>query len=413
MKHRHCRSQLPRGLSHRSVGSNPTGGLDVCLLVVLVFSGRGLCDELLTLPEESYWLWCVVVCDQETSWMRRPWPTGSCCAKRKNERRILITQILLHVTSGLLDPELFVWIYKIHVNVKVKITQLHAGAGTEGLNVVSTSTLYDDGWSAPRPGHFTEGKETRYVLYRKLAGPRVDWVGAENLSCNGFRIPDCRESLYQLHYFGRPDVSSFMLKPGAVMKQDKTCVMMPFVWRYWLALCTRAKASRMLGTCHNDHNTLIGRLCSSWKEHFQRYQATPGIFFSAEVSEKWDLIPALGGGNIKAMLSQAGSRTNYCLFAGSFQVFRRGRCVRWLSGNAITFCFDPGNLSTADNLNHQRASQENLAPKCDKLSNMTSRLPVFIYHEETGRSGSFWDEKGELMWWKRKWRSKGLNTLFP
>ena len=30
-------------------------------------SGRGLCDELITLPEESYRLWCVVVCDLETT----------------------------------------------------------------------------------------------------------------------------------------------------------------------------------------------------------------------------------------------------------------------------------------------------------------------------------------------------------
>jgi len=30
-------------------------------------SGRGLCDELITRPEESYRLWCVVVCDPETS----------------------------------------------------------------------------------------------------------------------------------------------------------------------------------------------------------------------------------------------------------------------------------------------------------------------------------------------------------
>ena len=29
--------------------------------------GRGLCDELITRPEESYRLWCVVVCDLETS----------------------------------------------------------------------------------------------------------------------------------------------------------------------------------------------------------------------------------------------------------------------------------------------------------------------------------------------------------
>jgi len=31
-----------------------------------VLSGSGLCDELITRPE-SYRLWCVVVCDLETS----------------------------------------------------------------------------------------------------------------------------------------------------------------------------------------------------------------------------------------------------------------------------------------------------------------------------------------------------------
>jgi hypothetical protein len=30
-----------------------------------VLSGRGLCDEVITRPEESYRLWCVVVCDLE------------------------------------------------------------------------------------------------------------------------------------------------------------------------------------------------------------------------------------------------------------------------------------------------------------------------------------------------------------
>jgi len=36
-----------------------------------VLSGRGLCDELITRPEKSYRLWWVVVCDLETSRMRR------------------------------------------------------------------------------------------------------------------------------------------------------------------------------------------------------------------------------------------------------------------------------------------------------------------------------------------------------
>jgi len=47
-----------------------------------MLSGRGLCDELITRPEESYRLWCVV-CDLETSWIRRPGPTWGCRAKRK------------------------------------------------------------------------------------------------------------------------------------------------------------------------------------------------------------------------------------------------------------------------------------------------------------------------------------------
>jgi hypothetical protein len=36
-----------------------------------VLSGRGICDGLITRPEESYGLWCVVACDLGTSRMRR------------------------------------------------------------------------------------------------------------------------------------------------------------------------------------------------------------------------------------------------------------------------------------------------------------------------------------------------------
>ena len=37
-----------------------------------MLSGTGLCDELITRPEESYRLCCVVVCDLETSRMGAP-----------------------------------------------------------------------------------------------------------------------------------------------------------------------------------------------------------------------------------------------------------------------------------------------------------------------------------------------------
>jgi len=59
------------------VCSNHAGGMDVSY-ECCELSGRGLCYGLITCPEDSYRLWCV--CDCEASIMRRPWPTGGCCA---------------------------------------------------------------------------------------------------------------------------------------------------------------------------------------------------------------------------------------------------------------------------------------------------------------------------------------------
>ena len=70
----HCRYQWPRGLRRRSAAASllrlcvriPKGGMDACY-ECCVLSGRGLCGELITRPEESFRLWCVVACDLETS----------------------------------------------------------------------------------------------------------------------------------------------------------------------------------------------------------------------------------------------------------------------------------------------------------------------------------------------------------
>jgi len=88
-----------------------------------VLSGRGLCDELITRPEESYQLWCVIVCDLETSRMRRPWPNGGCCARRKEFVGILCQLMDLRpcclrdgVTSGLLSLRNYSYI--IHISAE-------------------------------------------------------------------------------------------------------------------------------------------------------------------------------------------------------------------------------------------------------------------------------------------------------
>ena len=55
------------------LGSNPTGAWIFVCCECRVLSGRGLCDELITRPEESYRPWCVVVCDLETSKIGAPY----------------------------------------------------------------------------------------------------------------------------------------------------------------------------------------------------------------------------------------------------------------------------------------------------------------------------------------------------
>jgi len=50
-----------------------------------VLSGRGLCDGLITRPEESYRLWRVVVYDHETSKTRRLKPATRLWKIRPNE----------------------------------------------------------------------------------------------------------------------------------------------------------------------------------------------------------------------------------------------------------------------------------------------------------------------------------------
>jgi len=50
----------------------PTGTWICVCCECRVLSGRVLCDELITRPEESYRLCCVVVCDLETSRIGAP-----------------------------------------------------------------------------------------------------------------------------------------------------------------------------------------------------------------------------------------------------------------------------------------------------------------------------------------------------
>ena len=70
----YCRSQWSGGLNRRSTAARllrswvriPPGTWMFAFCVCCVFSGRGLCDELITRPEEYYQLWhCVITKPRE------------------------------------------------------------------------------------------------------------------------------------------------------------------------------------------------------------------------------------------------------------------------------------------------------------------------------------------------------------
>jgi len=72
-----------------------------------VLSGRGLCDELITRPEEQCRLWCVVVYDLETSSMRRPLPSLGRSATGKSKIKYLSHISSIHSVLRQRDRFLF------------------------------------------------------------------------------------------------------------------------------------------------------------------------------------------------------------------------------------------------------------------------------------------------------------------
>jgi hypothetical protein len=64
--------------------TNPTQGMDVCLLRLLSCVGSGFCDELIPRSEESYRVcMCVRARARACLIVRRPRPELGCCATKK------------------------------------------------------------------------------------------------------------------------------------------------------------------------------------------------------------------------------------------------------------------------------------------------------------------------------------------
>ena len=95
-----------------------------------VLSGRGLCDELITRPEESYRLWRVVVCDQENSRISRLKPARAVFLNCRSAARY---RALASIIPGRERPEETTICYKIslvqlitNLNVILYLSTCHA-----------------------------------------------------------------------------------------------------------------------------------------------------------------------------------------------------------------------------------------------------------------------------------------------
>ena len=81
-------------------GDNPIAVNKYIILYYIILSGRVLCDGLITLPEESYRMWCVAVCDLETSWMRRPAGKGGGAVAPETNKLIITAHCCMSVFTN-------------------------------------------------------------------------------------------------------------------------------------------------------------------------------------------------------------------------------------------------------------------------------------------------------------------------
>jgi hypothetical protein len=142
-----CRSQWPHGLRRRSTAArllrswirNPPGAMMFVCCVCCVLSGRGLCDELITRPEESYRLWRVV-CDHEKLVEEEAIARAGLQSQRNNIKHcVCLTISYLTSDCWVRDEAKNVWTYETKQNkkrIKSKFLVTNVQAGVTGSDVL-------------------------------------------------------------------------------------------------------------------------------------------------------------------------------------------------------------------------------------------------------------------------------------
>ena len=93
----HSRSQLQRGLRRRSSAARllrlwlriPPGAWMSAVVSVVFCQVEVSSTGWITRPEESYRVWCVDVCDIDTSIMKSSWPTGGLLSQKETKQTFL------------------------------------------------------------------------------------------------------------------------------------------------------------------------------------------------------------------------------------------------------------------------------------------------------------------------------------
>jgi hypothetical protein len=93
------------------------------------------------------------------------------------------------------------------------------------------------GWSAPRPGRFTPGKELVPIVQEAGWAPGPVWTGAENLTPTGIRFanrPARSQSLYRLSYVTNHSKVKFNLKSRRIFSSRR---IQKYHYLYALGIC--------------------------------------------------------------------------------------------------------------------------------------------------------------------------------
>jgi len=123
------RSHWPRGLRCASTAAHaltswvripPGAWMSVCC-ECCVFSGRGVCDELITRPEDSHRLWCVVCGLENTSLVNEEegqGPIGCIAPKKKIFNLLKPNDIYICRTAALTSRRYILNIYSTNIHTE-------------------------------------------------------------------------------------------------------------------------------------------------------------------------------------------------------------------------------------------------------------------------------------------------------